>query len=569
MKKETRKKKLLAAFAACLMTVVMLCAAMPATASATSPAPGGSSATDEGNGSITITNPKDGITYYGYKIFDVSYTTSGATKSYSYFMAGTSPWYSVVKSYADVTTNGLTLTKSAGSNEYVVGITASAFSAASFANHLKTNVGTITADFTLGPVATGATELKKEDLDLGYYFVLSKNGTDTQALCNLTTTDPDAEISDKNDTPFQKEIAGIDTETFTGTDPVTGKDVQVGQTITYKITGKVPDTSGAATYIYRASDAMQKGLTFQKDVEVKIGTATVTLTEVTGTTDLTGNQIRYTDPEAGTSGGGFELSLDLLEKTGDTFKYTSGQDITITYTAVVNKDAVNVISENEAKLEYGTDPDDLAESTPQVVRTLSSSILVDKYKKVADETDMGTKLAGAKFVLKRNTGATAEYYKGTFTGAAGNTDPANLSSVEWVTNADVSGKPAVPDLDTSGITVVTTDANGAATFAGLANGTYYLIEVEAPAGYNLLPDPVEVVINAVINPDSATGALLTGAGYTTQTVEAHVANSDGSFLPSTGGMGTTLFYVCGTALMVAAVILFVAKRHTGAEKKKQ
>ncbi|MCM1145749.1 MAG: isopeptide-forming domain-containing fimbrial protein, partial [Lachnoclostridium sp.] len=538
MKQKGHIRKKLAALTACIMLAAAVCAALPLTARATSTEQ--SSIDDAGKGSITVSNPKDGVTYYGYKIFDVTYRTLGGTTSYSYSLSGTSDWYTIVKNYADTAGNGLILTKAAGADEYVVSIEESAFSAAGFANHLKANVGSISANFSMGPAGESQTSLTAQNLALGYYFVLSKNGEATQALCNLTTTTPDATISDKNDTPFEKEISAIDTETFTGDDPVTGKDVQVGQTITYTITGKVPDTSGAATYIYRAADTMQKGLTFQKDVTVKIGTQTVTLTETTESGTLTGNKIRYTDPVAGTSGGGFNLSLDLLEKSGDNYKYASGDDITITYTAKVNKDAVNVISENEAKLEYGTDPDSLAESTPQIVRTLSSSVIVDKYKKVQDETDMSAKLPGAKFVLKRNTGNDAEYYKGTFSGTDANTDPANLTNIEWVKSADAAdGTPTVPDLTTSGITVVTTDNNGAASFAGLANGTYYLIEVEAPAGYNLLKDPETVVINAVI--DTTTGSIMTGDGYTTQEVIAHVANSDGTFLPATGGMGTTLF----------------------------
>lgn len=569
MKHTEYRGKICAVWMACVMTAVMACAALPATARAS--APGTSSTEDAGQGSITVDKPKDGVVYYGYKIFDVTYTAVGGVTSYSYSIAEDSPWYDNVRDYANVEANGLILSRSG--DGYAVSITESKFSAANFANHLKDKVGAIEAAFELGPVNTGETSLKVTGLELGYYFVLSKSGVaegaeKTQALCSLTTTDPDATISDKNDTPFQKEITAIDKVTVTGTDPVTDRDVQVGQTITYTIKGKVPDTSGAATYIYRATDTMQKGLTFQKDVAVKIGGKAVTLRAVSDIDTASAlNQIKYTDPAAGTTGGGFELSLNLLAKSSNQFLYKTGDDITITYSAMVNADAVNVISENKAEMKYGTDPDHLVESTPSVVRTLSSSILIDKYKKVADAKDTATKLPGAKFVLKRKTGDEAEYYKGTFDGE--DTDPANLTKVEWVKSADnmTDRTPTVPALST--VTVVTTDADGAAVFAGLANGTYYLIEVEAPAGYNPVLDPIEVVINAQVDPDSDTGALKEGEGYTGQTVTVQVANNDGSFLPSTGGIGTTLFYVCGAGLMLTAVILLAVRRHKDVEKTEE
>jgi len=569
MKENRNRRKRFALWPAVMMAVMLAFAVVPVTVQATTPAPGTDSATDANKGSITISNPGKGVTYYAYKIFDVTYSTSGSTKSYSYTIPGDSEWFSTVKGFADTSGNALTLIKSAGGNIYVVSA-AEGFSAAKFSSALKAALSGKTGT-EIGKLADDAGEgatLKKESLALGYYLVVGKTGsggdTATEALCNLTTTDPAVTIKDKNDTPFTKEISKLDETAVIGTDPVTGKDVQVGQKVTYQIKGKVPDLSGAGTYIYRAKDTMTAGLTFNKDVTVQINSTTVTLSTVTGSDTLTGNQIRYTDPAAGSggtgaAGGGFELSLDLLEKNGNTNKYEEGNDIVITYSATVNKDAVNVISENKAELRYGTDPDDLAESTPQVVRTLSSKIVIDKCKK--DNAD--TKLAGAKFVLKNGEG---KYYKGTFSGDAENVEPENLTKVEWIA-AGADGAVPVDGDGNITVTVVTTDTNGAAAFAGLANGTYYLVEVEAPAGYHLLGEAVEVKINAELDLTATPPSLKTGDGFTTQTVTATVENSDSSFLPSTGGIGTTVFYVLGTLLILAAAVwLLVRKR---AEEKKE
>ena len=93
-----------------------------------------------------------------------------------------------------------------------------------------------------------------------------------------------------------------------------------------------------------------------------------------------------------------------------------------------------------------------------------------------------------------------------------------------------------------------TDNKGAASFKGLADGTYQLVETKAPAGYNQLTGPQEVKV----------------AGSTTDTtklsVEAKVANSAGTLLPSTGGIGTTIFYVLGAVLVVGAGVLLVTKK---------
>ena len=441
-------------------------------------------------GTITVANPVANQEYKAYKIFDVVY--DAAKEHYSYTIDSTSEWFNTVSAYA-TGAHGLTLTQVNGGDTYVV-TTGNGFSAPDFAVALKAAVDGMTGLQLSGD----ANSVSVSNLDLGYYFVASSTG----ALCNLTTTNPTVTIHDKNDMPFEKTADQTD--------------VEVGQTVNYTITGKVPDYTGFTSYTYKVADTMSEGLTFnQNSIKVTVG-------GVDKTADCT------TEKNVGENANSFTVTIPVLDK-----KYTIGAEIKVTYSAVVNKQAVAKISSNEAKLTYSNDPITSATytTTPTVVNVYTSKIVIDKVEKVAEGTN-AKKLAGAEFVLYKKVPAGEKtsifYYKWNDT----------AKKVEWVEE-----RPGV----TAACTVVTTDDKGAASFDGLANDTYYLVEIKAPAGYNQLTAPVEVKVEG-----GTTEAQLS--------VTAKVENQAGTLLPSTGGMGTTVFYVLGTVLVLGAVVLLVTKK---------
>ena len=476
-----------------------------------------------GTGTITLDNPKEGVTYTAYKIFDVVYNSDKSAYSYTIKNA-TGTWFSDVLLYmgstwtpatetepgkytgnpatADAdgiyTGNGITLTPTANDPTlYVVAVTDGEFSAADFARFLNTKTNGKTGQELTG---TADGPVTASGLDLGYYFVSSGSG----ALCNLTTTNPTANIHDKNDMPFEKEDNKAD--------------VEIGEVVNYTITGKVPDTTGFDVYTYKITDTMSAGLTFQKDVKVEIGGE-----DKTSDCTITNNDT------------GFELTIPVKN-----YQTQIGAAITVTYTAIVNENAVAVISQNSATLTYSNDPNDSTETTttpPEEETVYSAKIDIVKHK----TGDENTKLAGAEFVLYKEviaagaTEATKMYYKYT---AATETEKAK---VEWVANIGEA-------------TVAPTGENGAAGFKGLKNGTYYLLETKAPAGYNLLTEPKEITI---AGSDTDAGSL---------TCTAKVANNTGVELPSTGGMGTTIFYAAGSVLVLAAVVLLVTKKRMKSAK---
>lgn len=477
-----------------------------------------------GSGSITVDNPITGASYKAYKIFDVVYNT--VKTAYSYTISSSNKWFSTVQAYANTENSGLTLTASASDPATYVVTTTNDFSAPSFADALKKAIPSEAVGNDLNDTTVnGKTVKRATDLDLGYYLVVGTNGAVTEALANLTTTNPTVTIHDKNDMPFDK----VDDKAS----------AEVGETVHYTITGKVPDTTGFATYTYKITDTMSEGLTFKKDVVVKIG-------DTVATNACT---INYTPNEE--SATGFELTIPVMN-----YQTQVGAAITVTYSAVVNEQAVAKIGKNSATLTYSSDPADSTKTTttPADEETVySSKIVIDKYETGKENT----KLAGATFVLyKRGTGTDTaptgkdydtvtegntttyyprEYYK--YTEATGNEG----DKVEWVAGKDQA-------------TSQTTNASGAASFDGLANGTYYLEETAAPAGYNKLTQPVTVTVNG-----GTTEAQLS--------VTAEVANNTGALLPSTGGMGTTIFYVLGSILAVGAIVLLVTKKRMSASDK--
>lgn len=459
----------------------------------------GTGTAETAKGSITVDNPIKGQTYTAYKIFDVVYDDAN---HYSYTIDDTSPWFETVKAYA-IPNHGLTLAQ-VGFTTYVV-TTGNGFSAPDFAAALKENV----TDKT-GMALTGdANSVSVSNLALGYYFVSSGTG----ALCNLTTTNPTVTIHDKNDMPFEKTADKTN--------------VDVGQTVKFTITGKVPDYTGFKEYIYKITDEMTAGLTFNRDsLTVKVGEATVT-------NDCT---IAYDATNAPQT---FTVSIPVLTK-----EYTFGAKIEVTYTATVNENAIAVISTNQAKLTYSNDPttNETKTTTPTVVNVYTSKIVIDKVEKVAEGTTAKT-LPGAEFVLCReapNVHVAAAQYAAQYAVQYA----VQIQYYKW----DKTTKAVSWVNDIADATKVTTNANGKAFFEGLADGTYYLVETKAPAGYNPLTAPVPVTVAG------------SSTDITKLSVTAKVENQAGTLLPSTGGVGTTVFYVLGAVLVLGAVVLLVTKK---------
>lgn len=440
-------------------------------------------------GSITITNPQGDHTYTAHKIFDVTYTAD--QKNYAYTISKDSAAYATVKAYADVAANGLILTDIANTNKCRVSIKA-AFSAASFAQYLRDNedsLGTGTAFDKVGET------MKAEGLALGYYFVSGTSGS----VCELVTA-KDVEIRDKNEVPQIEKTVNDDDLT-----------VEVGQVLTYTITGKVPSTKGYTEFTYQVTDTMSEGLTFNDDVKVTIGGV-----DVTAAATITNND------------KGFVASINMMD-----YQDKIDAAVVITYTATVNDGAIVHDKEtNTAVLKYSNDPADKTscEESTVTVDVYSFNIVINKFASDSETT----KLAGAKFVLKNSDG---KYYK------------YDAAKVTWVDAKDDA-------------TEVITDDTGAARFDGLQAGTYYLEETAAPAGYNQITKDITIVLNEnrTATIDDAASTPAAGLSLTTG-----VANSTGTMLPETGGTGTMIFVALGALAVICAGVFLVTNKRMSKE----
>ena len=466
-----------------------------------------------GEGSITIDNAVKGKTYNIYRIFDLdSHSEDYQALNYkvsakwaAFFAKGAEGL-----NYVDIDELGYVTWKE---NASAADFAAKAIAFAKAQN--ITNDGQKTADSSTGAF-TG--------LDLGYYLVQSDLG----ALCSLDTTMPDVTIKEKNSEPtVEKKVKEDSTGAFGQTN-----DADIGQTVDFETTITVVDGQPKG---YVLHDTMSAGLTFNKTtVEVKIGerilTAGTDYTLVTeGLNDDCAFEVRFIDDkdENGNATGSHAL------KPNDV--------VTVTYSATVNENAVigGEGNPNTTKLNYTEGSTTTKETPESKTYTYVWKFDVLKYT-MKDSTE--TPLAGAKFVLYKTVDGKNYYVK--------------------VTDGKVTGWT---ETKAEGTVFETPDDDGSFTISGLDADTYYLEEVEAPAGYNKLAAPVKVTITATINTATNVGtATVTYGENSTGTVK--IENKTGVELPSTGGVGTTIFYVIGGLLMAVAVVLLVTKKKMSATK---
>lgn len=297
---------------------------------------------------------------------------------------------------------------------------------------------------------------------------------------------------------------------------------EVGHEVDFTITTTIPTGLDSYTnYTFNIVDTMSEGLTYKGDFLVHtVGAKTSLQKDEDYTLTIEGQTITVT-----------LASKYVLANPG--------QKIEITYVATVNDKSLTKDRENNSvHIVYSNNPAD----SNSTVTTVDKVVYVYNFDIVIDKVDGADnkKLEGAQFALYKKTGYVDLYYQWY------DENHENHNTFGWSTEADR--------------TIVKTDKNGVASFKGLVPGTYYLQEIKAPDGYNTLDKPVKVEITATYDEN---GNITTNATQNEQKhyqVTSTITNNKGTVLPSTGGIGTTIFYVVGGLLMVGAAILLITKK---------
>lgn len=446
-------------------------------------------AADE-KGSITIDNAVMGQSYTIYRILELeSYNT--ADKAYSY--KSTAAWSEFVNG-SDVKDVYLKVNE-LGYVTWVEGADEAAFAklVQQYAAAHAEKVG------NQGTQEAKSTTVKFENLELGYYLVDSTLGT----LCSLDTTNPDVTIEEKNAVPTnEKEVEEDSTNAYGKTN-----DADIGQTVNFKST--ITAQAGAENYLFH--DKMSAGLTFTAVTKVTLNGTDVAAENyevvTTGLTDDCTFEVRFT-----------QAFCDTLK---------ANDKIVISYTATLNENAVVGVegNPNESKIEYGQSGKTTT-TPPSTTTTYTWELKVFKYTMNGENEKA---LDGAVFTLSKS--------------ADGANPIALVSEGNTVYRVAKEG-------ESNTVTEITTDTTGKFTIKGLDSDAYYLTEKTAPAGYNTLKEPVEVVINDK-------GEVTYNK---TSTGEVKVLNQTGTELPSTGGMGTTVFYILGSVLVLGAAVVLVTRK---------
>ena len=388
----------------------------------------------------------------------------------------------------------------------------------------------------------GTTEIT--GLSAGYYLIKNKSVNEGEAYTDfILEVVKDVEITPKGQKPtLDKQIKHNESGQWGDVG-----DNQIGDTVEFRTITTVPNATGYTKYDYEIHDEMSAGLTSN-------------VTAASGVTIKINDEVElessyYTVTVDSVDANKFSVKIDILKAIKEG-KIEEGDNLYTYYTGVLNEDA-NVYDkgkqQNTAYLQYSNNPHDnnTKGETPHV--TVYDWTFKMNVQKI-DGADKEKELKDAKFVLSKF--GTVDL--GTIKEDGTPTETGNLIKLVYDSTDSTYRVVTASDKNT---TYVMTAGN--ITIKGLDDAVdYYLYETKAPAGYNRLTEPVKFRINATYTSADSRPDVLTKVGDEAAVtgLKVSVENNAGTTLPSTGGMGTTVFYVVGGGLMAVAVVLLVTKK---------
>lgn len=473
-----------------------------------------------GDLTITVTGDVAGRTLSVYKLFDLTVTGTAEKPVYNYTWDG-------LASEAFFTSKGYDTVAKA--TDYLKGFENDATELTRIAEEYYTycQKNSVAATVASKTIAADATQAVFTVPGQGYYLVYDETATvgTGRAIAAAMLSN----VTENTTVALKAEKTTVEKESDKQT-------ASVGETVNFTVKSKVPNVVGYDSYTFVVTDTLSKGLTFNNDVKVTIGEQSYKAILVRPET--------VTDSEGNVTGTKVTIEFNATDFAA--LKDNIGDDIVITYSATLNADAATILDNtNEVKITYSNDPNTTGtgETTPDIVHVYTYKI--DFTKK----NTAGSTLPGAKFVLKLEEEGTYATFdeNGVFSGVVATKEEA---------------------------TKLTSDANGKVAISGLKAGTYTLIETEAPEGYSVPNFEFTFTISQTLKADgtletasfnyttdtnnTAAKGYMTDATATSASFAIDVLNAKEGALPTTGGIGTTIFTIVGIVVMAAAVVALVA-----------
>lgn len=459
------------------------------------------------NGKVTVTNVKPGETYKIFKILTLE-SFDETKRAYSYIRNGDS-WdgfinSSAARNYIDINNDGYVTFKDDQKNE----IGARNFGLLAMEYAKKNNIPSI---------KTAIASDKKvvfENLPLGYYLV----ETSTGRACSIDTTHPEVEIRDKHASPSVSKLVA---NGGTISNNKKRNSMNRGDNVFFEtIINVKPHVTNYCLHDYMDSylkynSVLKDGIAYysneknesQKRKTLVKGTDYVATTK---TNDDCNFHVTFTD-----------AFYKKYQADIDSGKLTQ---IYIKYLVILSDDApIDTPLVNTSYLTYGEN----SRTEESKTETFTYSIPIFKY------TGYNKALAGAKFILSKDSNPTEDNA---------------LKFVQSGSNFDYNSR--------SGNVTLTSYSDGKININGIQADTYYLKEIEAPNGYNLIRTPIKIVVTSDTD---GKGVVKVDNDVVDQ---VNVLNNYGSLLPSTGGMGTTLIYAIGCILVLSSGVVLFLKRRT-------
>lgn len=556
-----------------LSLVLVLALAVPASAA--------------GNYTITITNDQAGHTYEAYQIFAGDVSDDNTDKA-----TDTGPILSNITWGENIgNTTGLIQALIDSDIAAFDGLNAATSTAATVAEALEVAAdaaafANLVEPFLTGdPATSGAYNAEAQtytidNLDAGYYLVKDQDGSlqgdpatateyIVQVLGNVRMEPKDSDVPTVEKKVFDQEYAEVDVASVYGMGYNDVADWDIGHTIPFKLFGSIPDMTAYDTYQYILTDTLSDGLTLDVD-SIEVYIARNTNDAIIGYNPLTeGEDYTLITTDVADGGGSFSITFNNLKEA----PYVNEADrdyVIVQYDAVLNANAVIGLNgnPNSVDLQFSNDPNGngLGKTNPDTVIVFTYGLNGDKV----DGERPATKLEGAEFVLFNSDHTmVATIDNGKFAG--------------WIPLPEDYNKTTYADIpyetwdafDQENNVIMISGVDGSFGVEGIEDGTYHLMEIKAPNGYNLLDHDLRIDIAATTangqnwagDPDLALTALTIqvdqgnaeNGNRGTGAVNVTVRNNQGATLPETGGMGTTLFYIIGGLLVVGAGILLVVR----------